>query len=1153
MASDGYGYIIFSNEGLGSGGSANMQTKTITPTKNTQVATPDVGYDGLSKVTVNPIPSNYIVPSGTKTITTNGTHDVTAYANAEVSISSDAPELQSKEVSYTPSETAQSQTVSPDSDYDGLSSVKVNVGAISSTYVGSGIARKSSTDMTINGATVTAPAGYYSAAASKAVATGTAGTPTATKGSVSNHTISVTPSVTNVTGYITGGTKNGTAVTVSASELVSGNRAISANGTGIDVTNYATVSVSVPTGGDDPVLQEKTATPTESEQVITPDEDYDALSSVTVEAISSTYVGSGIARRTAANVSNAFETVSIPAGYYASNTTYDFPTGGVKVTSISVNSSGLVSAQAGVSSEGYVSYGDTANGTHQLDAQAAKTVTPTEEAQTAVEAGKYTTGAVTVAAIPSDYVGSDITTRSSTDLTASGATVTVPAGYYSSQASKSVASGAAGTPTASKGTVANHSISVTPSVTNTAGYISGGTMSGTAVTVSASELVSGNKAIAENGTNIDVANYATVSVNVPTGGGGSAALIVDTEDAAGGTVRTITTTDEVHLQASKSVQPTATQQVVTADAGYDGLQSVVVGAASGGDGTPSGVKFIDYDGTVLHTYTTSEFNALTQMPSNPTHTGLVADGWNWSLANAKSYMTNYPNAVLTIGQMYHTASGKTEIDITLDDPDCLSPYLIVQVSGTATVDWGDGSEEDELTGTTYTTKNIQHVYSAVGNYTISIDGTIRFYNGSSSYGGVLSTGTSLSSRKTYSRAITAIRLGVNASLSGNYSFACLYNCKSVTLYYGMKNLASYVFNHCHSLVSIVIPDGVTSIDSNAFYHCYSLASVAFPDGITYISGNMFYSCYSLTSFAIPDGVTSIANNVFYNCYAITSITIPDSVTTIGVSAFTNCYYLASITIPDGVTSIENSMFNNCRSLTSLTIPDGVTSIGSSAFQNCYRITSLAIPDSVTSIGSSAFSGCYALAPIVIPDGVTSIGANAFQYCYAITSLTIPDGVTSIANTTFSSCYALASVVIPDGVTSIGNNAFYNCCAITSLEIPDSVTTIGTSAFQSCYSLASITIPDSVTSIGGTAFGNCETLTSITIPDSVTSIGGTAFQNCYSVMEYHFEASTPPTLGATVFSNIAVGTKIYVPQGSLEAYQTAENWSTYASYMVEEAS
>jgi hypothetical protein len=92
---------------------------------------------------------------------------------------------------------------------------------------------------------------------------GTAGTPTATKGTVSNHSISITPSVTNTTGYITGSTKTGTAITVSASELVSGKKEITANGDNIDVTNYATVKVAV--SGSGPVLQDKTnITPTES-------------------------------------------------------------------------------------------------------------------------------------------------------------------------------------------------------------------------------------------------------------------------------------------------------------------------------------------------------------------------------------------------------------------------------------------------------------------------------------------------------------------------------------------------------------------------------------------------------------------------------------------------------------------------------------------------------------------------------------------------------------------------------------------------------------------------------------------------------------------------------------------------------------------------
>lgn len=149
-----------------------------------------------------------------------------------------------QEKSVSPSETA--QVVEPDDFYDGLT--KVNVGAISSTYVGSGVAKKASADLTASGATVTAPAGYYASAATKTIASGTAGTPSATKGTVSNNQISITPTVTNTAGYIASGTKTGTAVTVKASDLVSGSQTKTENGT-YDVTNLKELVVNVASSG----------------------------------------------------------------------------------------------------------------------------------------------------------------------------------------------------------------------------------------------------------------------------------------------------------------------------------------------------------------------------------------------------------------------------------------------------------------------------------------------------------------------------------------------------------------------------------------------------------------------------------------------------------------------------------------------------------------------------------------------------------------------------------------------------------------------------------------------------------------------------------------------------------------------------------------
>ena len=65
------------------------------------------------------------------------------------------------------------------------------------------------------------------------------------------------------------------------------------------------------------------------------------------------------------------------------------------------------------------------------------------------------------------------------------------------------------------------------------------------------------------------------------------------------------------------------------------IQSIPTGGS-----TPSvkrkDVNFYDYDGTLLHSYTLAETQALTELPELPSHDGLICQGWNWNLADIKA-------------------------------------------------------------------------------------------------------------------------------------------------------------------------------------------------------------------------------------------------------------------------------------------------------------------------------------------------------------------------------------------------------------------------------------------------------------------------------------------------------------------------------------
>ena len=216
--------------------------------------------------------------------------------------------------------------------------------------------------------------------------------------------------------------------------------------------------------------------------------------------------------------------------------------------------------------------------------------------------------------------------------------------------------------------------------------------------------------------------------------------------------------------------------------------------------------------------------------------------------------------------------GNTHIWITLSEGRT-SPMLGVCPNGTVTVDWGDGTTPDVLTGTSvHAVKwTPTHNYAEPGDYiiTLTVDGKMGFGGKSSTneYAYILRHASGADGRnRTYQNAVHRVEIGN-----------------------GVTSIGAYSFQNCYSLTSVNIPDGVASIGNNAFYHCYSLTSVNIPDGVTSIGDYAFYYCYSLKPINIPAGVTSIGDYAFYYCYSLTSINIPAGVRSIGDNAFYNCF------------------------------------------------------------------------------------------------------------------------------------------------------------------------------------------------------------------------------------------------------------------------
>jgi hypothetical protein len=184
------------------------------------------------------------------------------------------------------------------------------------------------------------------------------------------------------------------------------------------------------------------------------------------------------------------------------------------------------------------------------------------------------------------------------------------------------------------------------------------------------------------------------------------------------------------------------------------------------------------------------------LPDYPDHSTdtipLTCQGWNWTLADIKTYVTSYSKC--NIGATYITTDGKTylHIHIATTGRMTIPLYFSQTVSAGVSIDWGDGSTAQTLSGTGNV--NTTHVYTAVGDYyvalTVASGCTFDFGDGSPSYcvmGSVANNGL------VYCNMLQGARIGSNVT-----------------------DIGAGAFYYCHSLSSITIPNSVTSIGVGAF-------------------------------------------------------------------------------------------------------------------------------------------------------------------------------------------------------------------------------------------------------------------------------------------------------------------------------------------------
>jgi hypothetical protein len=432
---------------------------------------------------------------------------------------------------------------------------------------------------------------------------------------------------------------------------------------------------------------------------------------------------------------------------------------------------------------------------------------------------------------------------------------------------------------------------------------------------------------------------------------------------------------------------------------------------------------------------------------------------------------------------------------------------------------------------------------------------------------------------------------------------------SITIPGSVRHIEEEAFSNCENLTSVTISDGVRSIGRHVFRGSRKLATVTIPNSVTRLLLSMFMDM-GMESALIPKGVTRIIfgeaaqltsievdtgnaiygseDGVLFDKSKIellryppgkpdSAYTVPSSVRVITWRAFINSR-LKAVTLPANIMRIDHAAFDNCDSLMYITVlnprppsfsgittrsaPDNITNItlvvpqsGIEAYRNASDWSMFKSIQTFEDDGAAEQSKeeetvlTWNVGPEdnlgsvtasltgtrLVISGNGSIRSRAFSHFYDITEVEIREGIIAFASNVFENCENLHAINVADG-----NVRFRSVNGILFSKDETVLVSYPAGRRDTVY-----TVSAGVRTIGHSAIWN-PALRHVTIPASVTRLENFAIATD-SLTSLTVLNPIPPSLDHHVFSR---GTNVilFVPSGSVEAYQANRRWNVFKNIL-----